>query len=133
MGEWPLWLQDLSLALLAIIIGLVIKIVATRAGHLYGSKQAKFSVVRSLVTRLGRPLEFLLPIFLLNMFLPLMHFTGTVQIFIGKLVGISLIIAIAYLLISVVYTVQDYVAHAFDLSKADNLKERKIRTPPLVY
>ena len=45
-----------------------------------------------------------------------------------KIIGIMLIMAIAYLLIAIVQTAQDYVYHAFDLNKTDNLRERKIRT-----
>ena len=125
---WPFWIQDLALLVLAIIIGLIIKFGITKAAHHFSRKNKSFSVTRSLVIRLSRPLKFVLPLFIVNLFLPLMHLTGRFQVFIDKLVGILLIIGIAYLLISLIYTIQDYVIHAFDLSKSDNLRERKIRT-----
>jgi small-conductance mechanosensitive channel len=125
---WPFWLQDLAMVALAIIIGLIIKYAVTRAAHHFSRKNTSFSITRSLAIRLSRPLKFVLPLFIINLFLPLMHLTGKFQVFVDKLVGILLIIGIAYLLISLIYTIQDYVIHAFDLSKSDNLRERKIRT-----
>lgn len=127
-NRWPFWLQDLALVALAIIIGLAIKYAITRAAHHFSRKNTSFSIMRSLALRLGGPLKFVLPLFVVNLFLPLMHLTGSLQLVVGKLVGILLIVGIAYLLISIIYTIQDYVIHAFDLSKADNLRERKIRT-----
>jgi small-conductance mechanosensitive channel len=125
---WPFWLQDLSLVVLAILFGLIIILVITRIAQHFIRKNTKFSVTRSLVSRLGSPLKIVLPLFIVNLFLPLMHFTGSVMAFVEKLVGILLIMGIAYLLISIIYSIQDYIMYAFDLSKSDNLRERKIRT-----
>src|SRR6476620_8759640 len=125
---WPFWLQDLSLVIVAVFIGLAIKLLITKAAHHFSRKSTEFTITRTLVVRLSRPLSFLLPLFILNLFLPLLHFSGNLLVFAEKLVGILLIIAIAYLLIAIIYTIQDYVIHAFDLSKSDNLRERKIRT-----
>lgn len=127
-GRWPAWLQDISLALLAVGIGLLIKVLITKAGHFYSRKESGFPVLRSLVLRLGRPLELLLPLLLLNMFVPLMHFGPELLALFQKILGILLIVVIAYTLIASIQTIQDYVYHVFDLTKTDNLRERKIRT-----
>jgi small-conductance mechanosensitive channel len=47
---------------------------------------------------------------------------------VNKTVEILLTIAFAGVLIGVVKVFEDYVYHTFDIGKADNLKERKIRT-----
>jgi len=47
---------------------------------------------------------------------------------INKIVEILLAITFANVLIGVVKVFEDYVYHHFDIEKADNLKERKIRT-----
>src|SRR6476620_10481403 len=117
--SWPFWLQDLLLVVLAILIGLIIKLVLTRAAHHFRGKKTEFSITRSLAVRLSRPLKLMLSLFVMDLFLPLMHFTGNVRVFAEKLVGILLIISIAYLLIAIIFTIQDYVIHTFALSKSD--------------
>jgi hypothetical protein len=125
---WPFWLQDLTLVVLAILVGLIIIVVISKSVQHFIRKNTQFSVTGSLVKRLGGPLKVMLPLFIVDLFLPLMHFTSRVMGFVEKLVGMLLIIGIAYLLISIIYSIQDYIKHAFDLTKSDNLRERKLRT-----
>src|SRR5690606_18142252 len=50
------------------------------------------------------------------------------QQLISKFVEVLLIISFGYILTGVVKVFEDYIIHAYDLRKSDNLRERKIRT-----
>jgi small-conductance mechanosensitive channel len=57
-----------------------------------------------------------------------MVMTSDVYLPLSKTAEILLIISFAHLLVASTHILQDYVYHTYDLSKSDNLKERKIRT-----
>jgi small-conductance mechanosensitive channel len=87
-----------------------------------------FSIARSMLTRLGKPFSYLLPLLTFNFLLPLMKIRASFFPAVDKTVGILLTLSFAYVLIGVVKIFEDYAYHTFDINKADNLKERKIRT-----
>lgn len=117
------------LAAFALITGLIIK--GLLALFLRRSPQAPpedYSMIRSILNRMGRPVNYFLPILVLNMVIPLMELRPRQQHNISSAVEILLIIAFGYILTGVVKVLEDYVVHAYDLRKSDNLRERKIRT-----
>ncbi len=130
IAKWPTWLQDLSIAIAAVLVGLLIKWTLSVTATIYCRKRKEktFSLISSINKNLGPAASIFIPLFLLNISIPLMHFgpitTGRIQ----KVIGILLIISFAALLISVIKVVQEYVYHHFDLNKANNLRERRIRT-----
>lgn len=128
ISEWPEWLQNLSIAVVAILIGLIIKGILLYAGRVYCKRFEGFSLTRSAIRHLGTPANFFIPLFILNMAVPLMHYGPIVTNRIQKALSIMLIIAFAAILIAIIKIVQDYVYHRFDLTKQDNLRERRIRT-----
>lgn len=125
---WPAWLQDLSIAIIAVLIGLLIKWTLTIAARIYCRNKKGFSLISSIATHLGPAAGIFIPLFILNMAIPLMHFDPPVTSRIQKIIGILMIISFAALLMAVIRVVQDYVIQQFDLNKTDNLRERKIRT-----
>jgi small-conductance mechanosensitive channel len=88
----------------------------------------RFSFRNHLLPRVGKPFIFFLPFLLFDLMLPLLRGTPDLVFNIGKLVEILLIISFAAVLMGVVEFCEDYVVHAYDISKPDNLRERKIRT-----
>jgi small-conductance mechanosensitive channel len=87
-----------------------------------------FSVSRSMLNRLGKPFSYFLPLVAFNFLLPLMKMRTNIAPVLNKTVEILLTISFANVLIAVVKVFEDYIYHTFDIQKADNLKERKIRT-----
>ena len=128
-GHLPPFVGTLLLATCALITGLIIK--GLLALFLRRSPQAPpedYSLIRSMLNRMGRPVNYFLPILVLNMVIPLMELAPREQRVIGSVVEILLIISFGYILTGVVKVFEDYVVHAYDLRKSDNLRERKIRT-----
>ena len=127
--HFPDYVWDGILAGVAIVIGLILKFMLS----LLLRKRPKdgrpaFSATRSAVSRLGKPFSYFLPLLTFNFLLPLMKMKNTVAPVLNKTVEILLTIAFANVLIGVIKVFEDYVYHTFDIQKADNLKERKIRT-----
>jgi len=60
--------------------------------------------------------------------LPLLVLDKELYLLVDRTFQIGLVISFAILLISSIRVFEDYIYHAYDLNKPDNLKERKIRT-----
>jgi small-conductance mechanosensitive channel len=127
--HFPDIVWDVILAGIAIVIGLLLKWVLSLLLH-KKQKDGKpaFSVTRSIVSRLGKPFSYFLPLLTLNFLLPLMKVKASFYPALNKTVEILLAVSFANVLIGIVKVFEDYVYHSFDINKADNLKERKIRT-----
>jgi small-conductance mechanosensitive channel len=128
-NQLPDVVWDCLLAGIAIVIGLILKFMLS----LLIRKKPKdgrpaFSVSRSILNRLGKPFSYFLPLVAFNFLLPLMKIRTNITPVLNKTVEILLTISFANVLIAVVKVFEDYIYHTFDIQKADNLKERKIRT-----
>lgn len=110
------------------MIGLVTKFLLSLFFRRSGKKEAKFSFWLSLLKNLGGPLNYFLPLLVLNMLLPLFRMNSIYHRAIDKISDILLTLSVAAVLIGIVKICEDYVYHTYDIHKADNLKERKIRT-----
>ncbi len=127
--RFPDYIWDAILIGISIVIGLILKFMLS----LLLKKKPKddrpaFSTTRSILSRLGQPFSYFLPLLTLNLLLPMMKIRSNVIPAFNKTVEILLTLAFANVLIGVVKVFEDYVYHHFDIQKADNLKERKIRT-----
>ncbi len=125
----PDFAWDILLAGVSILIGLTLKFILS----LLLRKKPKdgrvaFSYSRSIRGRMGRPFKWFLPLLAFDFLLPLMRVKSTLTPVLNKTVEILLAISFANVLIGVVKVFEDYVFFTFDIQKADNLKERKIRT-----
>lgn len=126
----PSFVWNILLLTAAIIIGMVLKFIVTRILRYYEKKAdyQHYSFFRSFIVHLGKPVNYFIPLFLINILLPLMrmdkHYYGPLN----KTVDILLTITFASILVNCVRVFEDYSYHVYDLAKADNLKERKVRT-----
>jgi small-conductance mechanosensitive channel len=132
---------DFILLAASIAIGLILKFILSLLlrrkpqpphGEAAGSdpkgKRSGFSPARSIIRRMGRPFSYFLPLLTLNFLLPMMRISEKLAPVLNKTLEILLVLSFADLLIGVVKVFEDYVYQTFDIQKADNLRERKIRT-----
>lgn len=124
----PHFVSNLILAASAILSGFLFKGIATLLLKLYSKSNLNYSLLKSIITRLNKPLTYFLPLFILNLVMPLMELTRKQLYILQKINGILLIVTFTMVAIAVVKIFEDAVYHAYDLSKTDNLRERKIRT-----
>ena len=125
--QFPAWAWNLGVVVSALLLGFIIKLIITGILHFYKNRN-DYSLFKSIITHLGKPLNYFVPLFVLNFMLPLLKIEQVYLTAIDRLLGIVLIIAFANLLINAFKIFEDYIYHQYDLNKEDNLKERKVRT-----
>lgn len=128
LDHLPNFFWNLLLVACALLAGLFIKFLLAGILKLSARKKEGFSLLRSILRNLGRPVNYLLPFLILNVVQPYMRLNRKDEVVFDKAVDILLTMAFAALLIGIVKVFEDYVFHLYDLSKSDNLRERKIRT-----
>ena len=119
---------NIAIVAIAIIAGLLIKLLLALFVKEKAAKQSRYSFFHSMLRHLGRPLNYFIPLFLLNILLPLLDID---KVYIAKIrhgLEIGLIVTFSWLLIQSIKVVQDYVFHKYEINKANNFRERKIRT-----
>jgi small-conductance mechanosensitive channel len=112
----------------AVILGLLIKAILFIVNKLQPKDHTEYSIFYSVVKHLGTPVNFFLPLILLNFFLPFLRMYPYFLKLISRSIEIAIIIVFAWILLRLIHLTQDYVYYRFDIKKADNLRERKIRT-----
>jgi len=128
LDRLPDLIWDALLIGIAIAIGLILKFLLSLFFRKKPSGKPTFSYTRSILLRLGKPFSYFMPLLTLKLMLPLMKVRADLYPSINKVVGILLALSFANVLVGVVKIFEDYAVHTFDIAKADNLKERKIRT-----
>ncbi|MFC0518168.1 mechanosensitive ion channel family protein [Mucilaginibacter angelicae] len=125
----PSFAWNLIIIVSAILIGLITKFIITRLFRIYAErKDTDYSILRSIIVNLGPAVAYFIPLFLLNLFSPLMRMNKLYYQPLDKTIEILLTISFAGLLVRSVRILEDYIYHTYDLNKVDNLKERKVRT-----
>lgn len=124
LPEWAIALMLCAIIVLAtLLFKWMVTLILKRT-----SKATTYSLLVSVLKHLSRPLNFLLPLFFINAFLPYFDISDEKLPVVGRLLDILLVIAFSYLLIKMVRIFEDFVYNTYKLDKSDNLKERKIRT-----
>jgi small-conductance mechanosensitive channel len=121
------WLWNLIIVASAIIFGLIIKTIIALLLRL-SKKSEDYSLYRSILLRVGRPMNHFVPLLVLNFMFPLMVLDKMSSNVLGHAFDICLDISFSILLINSIKVFEDYIYHTYDLNKPDNLRERKIRT-----
>jgi small-conductance mechanosensitive channel len=125
----PSFAWNLIIIVSAILIGLFTKFIITRLFRIYAQrKDTDYSILRSIIVNLGPAVAYFIPLFLLNLFSPLMRMNKLYYQPLDKTIEILLTISFAGLLARSVRILENYIYHTYDLNKVDNLKERKVRT-----
>lgn len=126
-NQFPDFVWNISVAASAVIIGLIMRFIIRLIFRIY-FKFSDFFLMKSILKHLDKPVGFFLPLLLLNFSLPMLHLSGKALLGLDRAVEAALTICFAFILMGVIRIFEDIVYSKYDLSKADNLKERKVRT-----
>jgi small-conductance mechanosensitive channel len=126
--QLPAIVWNLLIAVIAILAGLIIKYIVTLLFKFYAKKEESYSFFRSVIINLGPAITYFIPLFLLNLFIPIMRMDKIYVTPLDKTIEILLTISFAGILVHSIRILEDYIYHTYDLNKADNLVERKVRT-----
>jgi small-conductance mechanosensitive channel len=124
----PDFFWNLGLFVLAIGIGLLTRLIIQAILRNQTKSDQGFSFWHSLPKRMNRPLTYFLPILTLYLIFPLIRMGTKFYLGLHKFADIVLMITFAGLLMGIVRICEDYVYYTYDITKSDNLRERKIRT-----
>jgi small-conductance mechanosensitive channel len=126
-SEIPKFLRNLIIAGVALLIGYVIKVIfwqvlkaSTKIWNSFG--------VKSITKRQKKPITFFFPLLFLNISLGFMELNADFRYEFKRVIGILMAIVFAFILINFMKVLEDYLYHRFDLTKENNLKERKLKT-----
>lgn len=124
----PSLIWNILIILFSILIGVFIKNLLVPVVRKYSVAEQGYSIIRSVIKHFKLIFSFFIPLLILNSLLPLMKIEPVTRSVFQKTIEIALTICFAVIIIKIIRIVEDYFYNRFDYTKADNLKERKIRT-----
>ena len=125
--QFPEFIHNLIIAVLALLTGYIIKVILWQVFHVSTKIWDSF-VVKSISKRLNKPFTFFFPLFILNIATGFMNLDPVFKFEFKRLIGICIAVVFAFILINIIKVLEDNFYHRFDLSKENNLKERKLKT-----
>lgn len=128
LNNLPRYAWNFLLIASALVAGLILKLIIALLLKLYAKRERGFSFFGSALKRMGKSLNYFLPLVMLYVMLPMFKFSRESLVLFERYLGIALIISLSALLISSIRVIEDWVYNKFDFNKTDNLSERKIRT-----
>jgi len=126
--KMPHWTWNLVVILFSILIGILIKSILLPLVKQQSNGTNTYSLVRSFVKHFNKILTAFIPLLIFNTLLPLLQFGPSTYRIISKTTGILITLSFAIIIIRTLRVFEDYLYSRFDISKENNLKERKIRT-----
>jgi small-conductance mechanosensitive channel len=125
---YSVFIQNLLLLVIPIVAGVSLRYMLSLLAHRRAKETDSYSFFRSMIHYLARPLTVWLPLLFLKIAVPAMAVAPEWERRIEKLLDISLIISFAWLLINMVNVGRAYAYHRYDITRKDNIYERKVRT-----
>lgn len=127
-AEYPIYVQNMVLLALPVIAGLLVRYILGAIAHRKARQTNNYSLFRSMIQHLSRPVSVWLPLLFIKLTVPVMTLSSVWERRLEKILDIALIITFAWILINIVNIGRAYAYHRYDISKQDNFHERKIRT-----
>jgi len=127
LERFPVITYNLLLFAAALCTGLLLSFIIRKIFIFFSRFWLTF-VINTIVKHLRGPVNYLIPLLCLNAVIPFMKLQPIYYRSAEKLGEILMAVLVAFLLIRIIKVMEDYFYHKYDLTKADNLKERKVRT-----
>jgi small-conductance mechanosensitive channel len=125
--DLPVYSQNFLIALAAICAGILFSFLIRKVFILFSRLWLAF-IISSVVKNLQGPANILLPLLCLNGSISFMSISAGHRLALDKVFEILFTILTSLILIRIIKVMEDYFYYKYDLKKADNLKERKIKT-----
>lgn len=121
------WLWNLALLIGAIAAGVLIRVIIFAILRLSASK-SDILILESFIKHERVPLTYYIPLLILAIVGALFVLPENLEVAWIRLIRLFNVLFFSWVLIRGVKIFEDYVIDTYDLSKADNFRERKIRT-----
>ena len=122
------FLQLLVILVLAYIGGEIIRLIFNTFLRIYKRRTRDQVLTESIIRNVRPVLRVLLPLILFNIALDTVDYSVETLYILHRIVGVLLIISVAWLFIQIIDVVQEVVYHNFEINKEDNYLARKVRT-----
>ncbi|TJY63607.1 mechanosensitive ion channel [Sphingobacterium alkalisoli] len=126
--KMPSWAWNLFVILFSILIGIVLISILIPFLRKQANNLTTYSPLRSIIKHFSKISAVFIPLLVFASLLPITRFNKETFIVVDKIIEISFILCFAIIFIRVLRLVEDYFYHKFDITKENNLRERKIRT-----
>lgn len=124
----PYYVWNISIILSAIILWLIIKFIRVFLLRKKRDSDESYSLYRSVVKYIGVPLNYFVPVLMLNILVPVMRIQRALREYVDKTLEVILIITVTWLLVNLVNLAHNYILYKYNFEKPNNLRERKLRT-----
>lgn len=111
----------------SICSGIIIKIIVIKVLEAYARRSGSF-FLNAFIRHLSYPLNFFIPLLLLNIFLPLNEGDRDTYRVVSRIAQIALALSFSWLLIRFVNVLEDLIYRQFEEEKGDSYRERKVKT-----
>jgi small-conductance mechanosensitive channel len=122
------FIWNTSIILFSFLLGYLIKSILIPLIKKYSTFEGSYSIVKSVIKHFQLIMAFFIPLLILDSMFPLMKLSPIGNLYFHKLIEVALTICFAIIIIRIIRVIEDYLYFKFDVSKADNLKERKVKT-----
>jgi len=124
----PDLIWNIAVILFSILVGVLIKNILVPVIRKYSNPEKGYSIIRSSIKHFRLIFTFFIPLLIFNALLPLMKVEALTRSAFQKTVEIALTVCFAIIFIRIIRIVEDYLYYRHDYTKADNLRERRLRT-----
>jgi small-conductance mechanosensitive channel len=128
--DWTKWgVEAVSAGTIAaaVVAGLILHWFIFRVLFRYAAR-ADTWLEHVLVQRWRHPARYLIPLLMLILISPTLHFQVGLQVVVRNLFVVTLTITLAWMLINTVFVMRDLILRPYDLQVKDNLKARVMHT-----
>ena len=120
--------QILIILVLAYIGGEILRIIFNTFLRVYKRRTKDQVLTESIISNIRPVLRVLFPLILFNIALETVDYSEETIYLLHRIVGVLLIISVAWLFIQIIDVVQEVVYHNFEINQEDNYLARKVRT-----
>jgi small-conductance mechanosensitive channel len=125
--NWESYALSVGIVAASVVFGLIIHYLLFKFIARI-SREVETPLTESLVKRCRAPSRLLLPVLLLRVFIPLAETPPEMKDFVDQVLGILMILALAWLMARLAFVAEDLILYRFDTTATDNLKARRIHT-----
>ncbi|MEH6309217.1 mechanosensitive ion channel [Olivibacter sp. CPCC 100613] len=126
--KMPDWVWNILIILFSLLIGIILKSILLPIVKQQSKTELPYSVLRSIIRHFNKIFTIFIPLLFLSSLLPLTKLSPSTYEIFSKTTEILITVCFAIIIIRVLRVFEDYLYHRFDISKENNLRERKIRT-----
>ncbi|GHE23414.1 mechanosensitive ion channel family protein [Sphingobacterium griseoflavum] len=126
--KMPAWTWNMAVIAFAILLGILLKAFLVPLVKKPSLHSSNYSVIRSIIRHFSKIFSLFVPLLVFNALLPVTRFNPAALAVVGKITEILFVGCFAILIIRLMRVFEDYLYHRFDITKENNLRERKIRT-----